>query len=266
MGTQSSNAYEPKTVLVPWNPTDEAHFQRMYDQRVACGWRHDEVKTWKDKVLAGKKFLYWVVLADGFKERNESVEKHLRRYPNESGELHDTAESIFNTPREATYMPFLPVGHIALELFPDRNESLGLPSSTIWIMSLYISWALQGTGLGRSAMLETERLATLPPFNRSVVALDTVQSDFQLAGTDFGKMPRSESQSESQPESQRAGDAGHVSQSTVAETKTKMTTEEWYRRQGYAVVGTETGGYHWTNPKTGEIIPVTIVFMMKSIL
>lgn len=50
-----------KVDLIPWDPTDEAQFQRMYEQRVACGWRIDEVPEWKEKQLQGTKFLYWVV-------------------------------------------------------------------------------------------------------------------------------------------------------------------------------------------------------------
>lgn len=52
---------EAKVELVPWDPTDEKQFQRMVDQRTACGWAQDEVPEWKPKALEGKKFLYWIV-------------------------------------------------------------------------------------------------------------------------------------------------------------------------------------------------------------
>ena len=47
--------------LVPWDPEDEQHYQRMYDQRVGCGWRKDEVDEWKQKQLRGTKVHYWIV-------------------------------------------------------------------------------------------------------------------------------------------------------------------------------------------------------------
>lgn len=60
MATTIQNKMD-RVELIPWDPTSEAQFQRMYDQRVACGWREDEVGEWKDKMLNGQKFLYWIV-------------------------------------------------------------------------------------------------------------------------------------------------------------------------------------------------------------
>lgn len=50
-----------KVYLVPWDAADPAHFERMQAQRVACGWRADEVGEWADKQAAGTKVMYWVV-------------------------------------------------------------------------------------------------------------------------------------------------------------------------------------------------------------
>ena len=50
-----------KVDLIPWDPTSEAHYQRMYDQRVACGWREEEVSDWKEAQMKGNKTMYWVV-------------------------------------------------------------------------------------------------------------------------------------------------------------------------------------------------------------
>ena len=63
MDANTKKAYD-KVELIPWDPVDEKQFQRMYDQRVACGWRHDEVEGWKEKMLNGQKFLYWIVGSD----------------------------------------------------------------------------------------------------------------------------------------------------------------------------------------------------------
>ncbi|KAL2670504.1 hypothetical protein Neosp_014292 [[Neocosmospora] mangrovei] len=168
-----------KTALIPWDPSNEAHFKRMHDQRVACGWRYEEVEEWRSKMLKSKKFLYWI------------------------------------------------------------NERFQLPSSTIWIMSLYISWALQSAGLGRSAMAETEKLARLPPFNRDIIGLDTVQKHFQLGDNNFNKI--------------------HYS-SSGAEVRA---IEEWYMRQGYEAVERVDRGYNWKDPLTGDVLPVPLVYMVK---
>lgn len=50
-----------KVELIPWDHTSEAHYERMYDQRIACGWRANEVPDWKDSQLKGNKAMYWVV-------------------------------------------------------------------------------------------------------------------------------------------------------------------------------------------------------------
>ncbi|KAF5644412.1 hypothetical protein F25303_6010 [Fusarium sp. NRRL 25303] len=92
-----------KITLVPWDPTNEAHFQRMYDQRVACGWRHEEVTEWKDKMLKGQKFLYWIILADDLERREDLLAIHTNQYPKEAEDLLDTANMVFNTSRERCY-------------------------------------------------------------------------------------------------------------------------------------------------------------------
>ncbi|KAF4960741.1 hypothetical protein FSARC_10370 [Fusarium sarcochroum] len=234
-----------KTVLIPWDPTSETHFQRMYDQRVACGWRHEEVEEWKNKMLKNEKFLYWITLADDLGQREGLLTMHTGQYPKEAEELLDTASTVYNTPREPTNRRFLPIGHISLELLPEQNERLQLPPSTIWIMSLYISWTLQSAGLGRSAMLATERLAKLPPFNRNVIALDCVQKHFQLADNDFGKPPN---------------------RSRGTQTAEVRATEEWYARQGYEIVERVDRGYDWKDPMSGEVVPVPVVYMVKRVL
>lgn len=50
-----------KVELIPWDPNSAAHFQRLYEQRVACTWDQHLVGEWKAKVLEGNKFLYWIV-------------------------------------------------------------------------------------------------------------------------------------------------------------------------------------------------------------
>ena len=129
-------------------------------------------------------------------------------------------------------------------------------------MSLYVSWyiapyplpsthhsnprrALQASGLGRSAVVQTEHMATLPPLNRTTIALDTIEEGFYL-----------------QEETLRAlyEDRGHERPEVV------RSVEGWYRRQGYEMVEKEEGGYNWKKPTDGEIVPVTVVYMKKSLV
>lgn len=56
--------------------------------------------------------------------------------------LTDTATRIGQAERTPTRAPFLPIGHIAIEAFPERNVQFSLPATTYWVKSLYISWCL----------------------------------------------------------------------------------------------------------------------------
>ncbi|KAJ6447049.1 C6 finger domain-containing protein [Purpureocillium lavendulum] len=233
----------PSVELTPWDPTDDAQYKRMYEQRVACTWGFDEVEDWKEKMLNGQKVLYWISIAEDFPARDELVAQHVKQWPKESDGLVDSAAVINGTTREPTKKAFHPVGHIAIETFPDRNTQFGLPQTTFWVKSLYISWALQASGLGRSAMAAVERVIAGPPFGADCVALDTVPSEFQLR------------------EEQMAGfyDARGVPRPAVIRTN-----EEWYRRQGYEVVARNASMYDWVNPATGETTTVPCVFMRNS--
>lgn len=50
-----------KVELVPWDPDSNQQYERMFDQRVACGWRETEVPDWKEAQLKRTKVLYWIV-------------------------------------------------------------------------------------------------------------------------------------------------------------------------------------------------------------
>lgn len=52
---------KPRIDLIPWDFNSEEHQQRMYLQRLACGWRSDEIQKWAELGRAGKKTLYWIV-------------------------------------------------------------------------------------------------------------------------------------------------------------------------------------------------------------
>lgn len=53
----------PRVELVPWDFDSEEHQARVYLQRLACGWRSDEVQNWVEQGRAATKTLYWIVCA-----------------------------------------------------------------------------------------------------------------------------------------------------------------------------------------------------------
>ncbi|UNI13528.1 hypothetical protein JDV02_000266 [Purpureocillium takamizusanense] len=194
------------------------------------------VKTPLGKFATCHPALEVVVLFERRTERKETLGVK------ESESLVDTAVVIGRAMREPTREPFHPVGHIAVEWFPERDAQLGLPETTAWVKSLYISWALQATGLGRAAMAALERVVEGPPFGAECVALDTLTSEFQLREEQLACFY----------------DARGVPRPAVVRSN-----EEWYRRQGYEAVASKDDAYDWVSPATGETIKVPCVFMRK---
>lgn len=124
--------------LIPWDPASDAHAERMVTQRHACGWDAELVPTWRTKVAKGEKLLFWIVLESGA-DSEALLEKHREACEEEKTTLRDSAAAVGKTERKPAGDEFLPVGHIALEEYPLRNELFGLPASTPWVKSLYIS-------------------------------------------------------------------------------------------------------------------------------
>ena len=50
-----------KVDLIPWDYTSEEHVTRLYEQRIACGWRAEDVNLWAESAGKGGKVFYWVV-------------------------------------------------------------------------------------------------------------------------------------------------------------------------------------------------------------
>lgn len=170
-------------------------------------------------------------------------------YPAEQDPIIDTCSHVGSLPRQPANTPFTPIGHTALELNPDYDVPLSYPvSSTIWVKSLYISWALQTAGLGRSAMLLTEHIARSEPHNCTLLALDTMQGAYQVSEKHLKNL--------------------YDERGLVRPEKIRS-NEEWYLRQGWELV--EVGGrvseiYRWTVHETGEVREVPVIYMTKSLV
>ncbi|TVY65646.1 hypothetical protein LSUE1_G006192, partial [Lachnellula suecica] len=160
--------------LIPWDPESPSHVQRLYDQRVACGWKEERVERWRELQRQGKISLQWIVLAQ---PSPSLLTAHTTAYPSESTSLLDTPASFGGKPRIATNAEFLPVGHISLDSEYETAEHAEAEEGLYWIATFYISTALQGSGLGRAAMDAVEAMATSEPLNARVLGLSTVAKD-----------------------------------------------------------------------------------------
>ncbi len=59
--TPAQKSARSKVVLVPWDPDSDQHVQRLYEQRVACGWKQDKVEVLRSSQREGRMAIHWVV-------------------------------------------------------------------------------------------------------------------------------------------------------------------------------------------------------------
>ena len=126
------------------------------------------------------------VPSDEDPSKDEKLAKHLQTYPDEASPLQDTALSFGGKPhsphQNTNTKPFIPIGHISLDAQSVQagNNDLADSARGIYAIStFYVSWVLQGTGLGRAAMDAVEHMASKEPLCAKVLALDTIADDFE---------------------------------------------------------------------------------------
>ncbi|ROW02295.1 hypothetical protein VSDG_02519 [Cytospora chrysosperma] len=233
----------PRVELVPWDFDSEEHRARMHLQRLACGWRSEEVQKWAEQGRAATKTLYWIVVRDDLADGEKLIAKH------ESTPIADTAPTHWHQPREAAPgRAFTPIGHIALDVRPSQDRQLGLTSDgedengsgIAWVASLYISWALQRHGLGREVMAGAEDLAANGPLRARWLVLDTMSREQQMEPALVRRV--------------------YLAQGNPAPV---VPIQDWYEAQGYEAFAQEVGGYKWVNPETGERHDIDYVFLRK---
>ncbi|KAI8956259.1 hypothetical protein F4801DRAFT_7859 [Xylaria longipes] len=228
-----------KIEIIPWDHSSPEHVQRMINQRIACGWRADEVREWVESAEMGGRTFYWAVLAEDVPDRNALLERHIASHPKEKEHLRDTASKIRLAARQPTGRDFMPVGHVALDVHDAQEDAkLGLPPSTVWVHQLYISSALQGGGYGAATMAKVEIIAAQEPMNGVWMALDTLAKEGQ----------------------KETGDGTDVGTDSITPVTSK---EEWYARQGYETYK-QGPGYTYQTPD-GNSIQLRVSYMKKRI-
>ncbi|KAJ8104396.1 hypothetical protein POJ06DRAFT_244403 [Lipomyces tetrasporus] len=229
-----------KVVLIPWDPNSSEHRERLYEQRIACGWKADMVEKWQGLQRNGKMAIQWVVLSDEDPERDSKLALHTLQFPVEKESILDSATTFGGLPRMLPNSPrsFIPVGHISLDS-ENPDPSLADPSQGLYcITTFYISRALQGTGLGRAAMDAVEGRAMQEPLCAKTLALDTIAREFCL--------------------DKEAWKALGIPLPTV-------NNQDWYERRGYKIYKRVEHNYPQKD-LAGKIWHIPAVFMKKSVV
>lgn len=111
-----------------------------------------------------------------------------------------------------------------------------------WIKTFYISWELQGSGLGRETMAHLEELIVREPINAKISALDTVTEEWQLS---------------------EDGLQYYVERKICKPPR--VSNEGWYKSQGYKVFRSDPVGVHEKTP-SGEFITLPLLFLRKELV
>ncbi|KAI3318602.1 hypothetical protein HD806DRAFT_549023 [Xylariaceae sp. AK1471] len=268
----------PEIHLIPWDHTSEAHVARMVVQRKACGWGAGEVvSSWVGRADRGLKTMFWVddgtcqyekvkkltyeqpqTLADSLLDREELLEAHRTRFPNEATPLKDTAKSLNLVPRVPSGAGFVPIGHVALNKNPAPDleghiDGLLREDGVYWITSLYISPATQHRGLGRAVMSHIENLVAQPPPGN---ARSPDKAEAALTGTVIAlDAPPKE---------------WHISAWTkeafwdpMGLPMPKISNHEWYEQQGYTVFAELPAHRPTQLPNGGDTVNVPLLLLKK---
>ncbi|KAI3328184.1 hypothetical protein F4824DRAFT_429428 [Ustulina deusta] len=238
-GKSSSNAVP--VYLIPWDPDSQEHVDRMKLQRIACGWKVEQVDGWKDAQRKGHAGLHWVVLHPDHPETPSRLERHFAAYPNEVEALSDTCKTILGRPHTSDpLVPFFhPIGHIALDSVTHEPELQTSRSNGILsIMNFYISTALQGCGLGGAAIDHCEKMAK-GEFGAKAITLETIAN-----------------------EECRADSPRRIAMKRPIPT---VTNQDWYTRHGYRVYSQRKVAWFDVD-ETGKEWPVGSSLLRKELI
>ncbi|KFX95135.1 hypothetical protein V490_03999 [Pseudogymnoascus sp. VKM F-3557] len=216
---------KPNLTLIPWDPESEEHRDRLYVQRVACGWKYDRIDKWCKRQRDGSMSIHWVVLDPSEPKTAERIAQHIAKHPKEATPLQDSAVAVGGRPRDSSSSrllePFMPVGHISVDTVastPEPTTLLADPANHRYHLSaLYISSAIQGGGIGSATMEAAEHMAATV-LGATVITLDTW--DRRLITDDSKKEWREKFEYYSPP----------------ALGPPKFDPQGWYQRLGYKVI------------------------------
>ncbi|KAI1186345.1 hypothetical protein F5B17DRAFT_366588 [Nemania serpens] len=231
----------PAVYLIPWDPNSQGHVDRMKLQRIACGWKVEEVDGWRDAQRQGHIGLHWVVLHPDHPETPSRLKTHLAAHPNEAEPLLDTCTAILGRPHKPDPLisSFSPVGHIALDAVTSTPElETSLSDGILSLMNFYISTALQNLGLGGVALSYCEKMAK-EELGAKAITLATIAN-----------------------EECRVDSPRRIAMKRPIPT---ITNQDWYSRRGYVVYGRKEAG--WVDvDDTGKEWVVSCVFLRKDLV
>ncbi|KFZ01186.1 hypothetical protein V501_10161 [Pseudogymnoascus sp. VKM F-4519 (FW-2642)] len=248
---------QQKITLIPWDPESQEHIDRLYIQRVACGWKADKIEKWRICQRNGSMSLHWVVLDPSDPLTADRISKHVANHPDEATPLQDSAVAVGGRPRDSTssrsLVPFMPVGHISVDTVastPEPTTLLADPENHRFHLSaFYISKAIQGGGLGNTTMRTAEHMAA-SVLGAKFITLDTW--DRRLIIGDEKKEWREK-----------------FDYYSTGGLLMKFDPQGWYQRLGYKVIKeieefNSTSGYCLKRPD-GQAWCIPSVYMEKAV-
>ncbi|ORY68285.1 uncharacterized protein BCR38DRAFT_471884 [Pseudomassariella vexata] len=240
---ESQKMASVSVILIPWDPESQEHAERMAQQRIACGWKQDQIENWKDQQREGLIGLHWIVLPPSDPNTTSRLERHIFAFPDEATPLHNTCKRVLSrshTPDPAI-STFIPIGHISLDSWSPYDSLQTSPSNGVYsLTTFYVSKALQYGGIGGAAMTACETMAARD-FGAKAITLDTLANE------------------EYRPDNPRRAAMG------LEQTRPRVTPQDWYQRRGYIIYLKKEDGFFDTDP-TGKIWGATLVCLKKELV
>ncbi|KAK1758939.1 hypothetical protein QBC47DRAFT_370790 [Echria macrotheca] len=211
---------KPSNLLEPINLHDPAQFAELQRHRILCGWKHQDkyLLAWRAAVDAGTLAIFWILLPPNTDTMQPPADRRVG---------HIAMERITYAP-ESPSLPFAPPG--------GEND----PVEAMDLNTFFILPEFRRLGLGRRAVAEMERLATVEPYGWRGCRAMTLNT--------FARKYVEED------ELRAVAEGPYVAMGEGIEYPAKGTgNEDWYGRMGYAtwkVVPT----YHvpWPREKGGN--------------
>lgn len=283
---------EPRVELVPWDHDSSEHVERMYLQRLACGWRSEEVhEQWVELCQKGRKTLYWVVSVPGaawpggksVKAPADEAGQGALRGPGRQGEADKPAHRRESQGKELI-VPVVQNFETARRMLtkPTTQESLPIhdTAATHWRQPRRATRRSLAP-LGHIALdLRPEQNAELKLTDDGIVWVAGLYISAVLQAGGLGRETMSHAEDiasreplkakwivlDTMPREQQVSPAV-VEKFFSAQGKPRplVTTQDWYERQGYGVLARGPVAYTWVSPATGKTEQLNYLFLRKQL-
>lgn len=276
---------QPRVELVPWDHDSSEHIERMYLQRLGCGWRSEEVREkWTQLGREGTKTLYWIVglpAAVDLQFGQAADRARLTGRPGRPGRsrgAHNPAPRREPQGKQTCHKRPRTRADPKIRK-PQESSPIHDTAPTHWSEPRTPRPSRAFTPIGHIALdLRPEQNARLGLADAGVVWVAGLYVSYALQAGGLGRevMDLAEGIAVRPPlggrwvvldtmTREQQLSSAFVERVYLAQGKPapKVAIQDWYERQGYEIFDKWAAGYQWVNPETGEREDIDYLFLRK---